>query len=164
MSFRFGGIEYRLVEEVIKNWKARYILRDESKTGISPWITMFDDMINRTADIALCSIWISAFDDKYDVSEYYNHECSTLMVPKPTRLSEMTAIYKTMTAEVWVSFGFFFFATGILLWSIAIVGIGERTAYVNISRAFLDIMNIATSHGIAIPRRQQRSMKILLMR
>lgn len=125
---------------------------------------MFDDLKNRIADIALCSIWISAFDDKYDISGYYNHECSTLMVPKPTRLSVITAIYRTLSAEVWISFGFFFFATGILLWSIAMVGIAERTVYVHLGRAFLDIMNIATLHGVYISQRQQRSINILLMR
>ncbi|KAJ6643303.1 hypothetical protein Bhyg_08262, partial [Pseudolycoriella hygida] len=162
-NFSFNGIEYQLVREITKNWKIRYILRDESKTGISPWITMFDDLKNRTADIAMCSIWISVFDDKYDVSGYYNHECNTLLIPKPKRLSEMTAIYKSLSGKVWLTFGLLFSATGFLLWSTAMVGIGDRSAYVSLSRTFLEIMNIATLHGVNTLRQQQISVKILLM-
>lgn len=164
MLFRFDGIEYRLVQEVIKNWKVKYILRDESRTGVSPWITMFEDLKNQTADIAMCSIWISVFDDKYDVSGYYNHECNTLLVPKPKRLSEITAIYKTLSGLVWLTFGLCFFTTGMLLWSSAIIGIAERTVFVNMSRTFLEVMNIATLHGVQTLPKQQTSIKILLMR
>lgn len=138
------------------------MLRDESKTGISPWITMFDDLENHTADLAMCSIWVSVFKDQYDVSSYYNHACNTLIVPMPKRLSEITAIYTTFSGEVWLTFGLLFFATGILLWGSAMIG--KQTVYVNVTRSLLEIMNIATSHGVDIFRTQRTSIKILLMR
>lgn len=163
--FRFDGIEYRLIHEVTKNWNVKHLMRDESKTGITPWITMFNDLENRTADLAMCSIWLKSIDDKYDYTAYYNHECSTLMVPKPKRLSEMTAIYKTLTGEVWLTFGLFFFATGLLLRSTAMMDVEvKRNVYVNMSEAFLDVTSIATQHGVNGFRKHQISTKILLMR
>ncbi len=162
LHFRFDGIEYNLVQEVIKNWRIKHILRDESITGITPWVTMFDDLENHTADLAMCSIWVSVFRDTYDVSSHYNHACFTLVVPKPKRLSEVTAIYTTFSGEVWFTFGLLCFATGILLWGSAMVG--KRTVYVSLSRSFLETMNIATSHGVDIFRTQRTSIKILLIR
>lgn len=162
--FRFDGIEYRLVREVIKNWNVTHILQDESKTGISPWIKMFDDLENHQADLSMCSIWVSVFKDQYDVSSYYNHACNTLIVPMPKRLSETTAIYTTFSGEVWITFGVLFLTTGLLLWASAMIGIVKRTAYVHLSRSFLEIMNIATSHGVEILQTQKISIKILLMR
>lgn len=125
---------------------------------------MFQDLENHTADLAMCSIWISDFDNTYDASMFYSHECNTLMVPKPKRLSEMTAIYTTFSGRVWLTFGLFCLATGIFLWSSAIIGIVDKSVYVNITRAFLEIMNIATLHGVDIFPRQQSSIKILLIR
>lgn len=162
LHFRFDGIEYRLVREVIKNWRVKHILRDESRTGISPWITMFDDLENHTADLAMCSIWVSVFKDQYDVSSYYNHACNTLIVPMPKRLSEITAIYTTFSGEVWLTFALLFIAAGIVLWGSGTIG--TQTVYVNVTRSFLEIMNIATSHGVEIFRTQRTSIKILLMR
>lgn len=164
-DFRFDGIEYHLVREVVKNWKIKYILRDVSKTGINPLITTFDDLKNDTADLALCSLW-SVLGDDYDISTYYNHECNTLMIPKPKRLSEMTAIYRTLSGYVWLTFGFFFFATGILLRVSGMVCTYVKgiAYYADVSNAFLDVMKIATSHGVDSFSRHQSSTKILLMR
>lgn len=125
---------------------------------------MFKDLQNHTADLAMCSIWISFFDNTFDASSFYSHECNTLMVPKPKRLSEITAIYTTFSGQVWLTFGLFCFATGIFLWGSAITGIVDKSVYVNITRAFLEITNIATLHGVHIFPRQQSSIKILLMR
>lgn len=163
--FRFDGIEYQLVREVVKNWKIKFILRDELKTGINPLTTMFDDLKNDTADIALCSLW-SVLDDSYDISTYYNHECNTLMIPKPQRLSEITAIYTTLSGYVWLSFGLFFFATGTLLrmTGMICIGVEKNTYYAKMSTAFVDVMSIATSHGVSSFWKHQSSAKVLLTR
>ena len=147
-----------------KNWRIKHVLLDESKTGRSPWITMFEDLQNHTSDLAMCSIWVSVFKDQYDVSSYYNHACNTLIVPMPKRLSEITAIYTTFSCEVWLTFGLLFFAAGILLWLSAMISSVKRTVYENLSRSFLEIMNIATSHGVDDLRTQRTSVKILLLR
>lgn len=124
---------------------------------------MFDDLIDDNSDVAMCAIWLYDYENKYDMSTYHNHECNTLLVPKPRRLSEITAIYTTLSGEVWVICLSFFFITGILLWSSAKIGIVEKTVYENIARSFLEVMNIATSHGV-VQFPSQHSIKMLLLR
>ncbi|XP_037050126.1 uncharacterized protein LOC119084312 [Bradysia coprophila] len=124
---------------------------------------MFDDLQNHTSDLAMCSIWVSVFKDQYDVSSYYSHACNTLIVPMPKRLSEITAIYTTFSGDVWLTFAVLFFATGLLLWISAMMGIVNRTVYVDLSRSLLEMMNIATSHGVDVLRAQKTSIKILLL-
>lgn len=163
MHSRFDGVEYHLLKQVTKNWKVKYILRDLSRTLISPWITMFEDLVNRTADIAMCSVWVTDYENRFDLATYHHHECATLLVPKPTKLSEITAIYTTLSGQVWLIFAFFFAATGMLMWSSAKLDTVQTAAYANFSRTFLEMINIATSHGVGhFPR--QHSIKILLMR
>lgn len=138
-------------------------MRDFAKTSISPWITMFDDLVNNTTDIAMCAVWLTEYENKYDVSTFHSHECTTLLVPKPTRLSEITAIYTTLSGQVWLLFGLCFFVTGLLVWQSAKMEMIEKLVYGNVSRTFLEVMNIATSHGIGyFPR--QNSIKLLLLR
>lgn len=165
LDFSFDGVEYRLIKHLLKSWKIQHILRDQSKTGLSPWVTMFVDLRNHTADLAMCSIWTSEIDDTYDVSSYYNHECNTLLVPKPKRLSEISAIYATLRTEVWFTFALLFFATAMLLWGCEMIDSKPKGIYfLNLSGSFLDVMNIATSHGVESFWKQKSSTKILLLR
>lgn len=124
---------------------------------------MFDDLKDHTADVAMCSIWVTLFDDGYDVSTYYNHECNTLLIPKPKRLSEITAIYTTLSAEVWIIFALLFFAMGILLRSSPLIDT-TKTVYGGMSDSFLDVMNVATTHGVPSFWKQQSSTKVLMTR
>lgn len=124
---------------------------------------MFEDLANDTADLA-CSIWLMLeYANEYDLSTFHSHECITFLVPKPKRLSEITAIYTTLSAQVWLVFGLCFFSTGVLMWSSARIQTMERNIYANFSRTFLELMNIATSHGVGyFPT--QHSINILLTR
>lgn len=123
-----------------------------------------DDLKNYTADLALCSVWLSGFDKKMDTSTYYNRQCGTFMVPKPKPLSQITAIYRTFQFYVWLTFGLFFFTTLVLLRTIVTFEFTESHQH-NLSGTFLDVMNIATAHGVSsLWKQQPRSTKILLMR
>lgn len=146
-----------------KNWKIIYNLRDLETASEPLYTILFNDLNNNTADIVMCSIWLSPYENKYDLSTFHELECGTLLVPRPKRLSEFTAIYTTLSGQVWLVFGICFFATGFSLWGSARIEIVERTVYMNVSRTFLEVMNIATSHGVRnFPR--QRSIKLLLLR
>lgn len=124
---------------------------------------MFEDLDNHTADIAMCSVWLTEYENRFDLSTHHHHECATLLVPKPKKLSEITAIYTTLSSQVWLIFAFCFAATGMLMWSSARIETGQRTVYGNFSRTFLEMINITTSHGVGhFPR--QNSIKILLIR
>lgn len=124
---------------------------------------MFDDLVNHTADIAMCSVWLTEYEKRFDLSTYHSHECATLLVPKPKKLSEITAIYTTLSSQVWLIFAFCFTVTGILMWSSARIETVQRTVYVNFGRTFLEMINITTWHGVShFPT--QHSITILLMR
>ncbi len=160
---RFDGTEYRLVEEVVKNWKVEYLFRDWSKTQQSPYVTMYADLLNHSADISMCAIWLSDHGYLYDLTTFHSHECHSMLVPKPTKFSEASAIYSTLSSVVWTVFGFSFVITGILLWAMAKIKIESKNRYVSIIRTFLDLTNVATSHGIDnLP--DQNSAKVLLLR
>lgn len=137
-------------------------MRDLEKSSKSP-LKMLEYLDEHKADIVMCNVWLTEREDKYDFTTFHNYECNTLMVPKPRRVSEITAIYTTLSAQVWLLFGLFFFVTGILLWVSAKIAMIENLIYVNVSRIFLDVISIATSHAVNyIPR--QHFMRILLLR
>lgn len=112
----------------------------------------------------MCSVWLTELDYyQYDLSTFHNHECYTLLTPKPVKLSEAVAIYKTFSGHIWITFGMCFFITGMLLWGSARIQSTEKTVYSNLSRTFLEVTNIATAHGVGyFPK--QHSINILLFR
>lgn len=109
-------------------------------------------------------MWLSELDYyEYDLSTFHNHECYTLLTPKPVKLSQVTAIYKAFSSQIWITFGICFFVIVLLLWGSARIQITEKTVYTNLSRTFLDVTKIATSHGVDhFPK--QHSINILLLR
>lgn len=152
------------MEEVVKNWKVEYLFRDWNKTNLSPYVTMYEDLLNHSADIAMCAVWLSDHDYKHDLTTFHSHECHSMLVPKPTKLSEATAIYSTLSYPVWILFGCSFFLTTFLLWGIAnFKVVPTKNRYISLARTFLDITDVATSHGLeSFP--EQNSVKILLFR
>ncbi|KAJ6620122.1 Zinc finger protein [Pseudolycoriella hygida] len=161
---RFDGVEYRLVREITKSWKIQHILRDKPHLGKTPFETTIDDLKNYTSDLAMCSVWLTGFDKKIDTSTHYSRQCGTLMVPKPKHLSKITAIYRTLKLNSWLTFGLFFFIVVILLRTSATFFHVSQSLHSDLSGSFLDVMNIATAHGAAsLWKQQPRSTKILLM-
>ena len=161
---RFDGIEYRLIQEVTKKWKITHILRDKPHTGKTSFETMMDDLANYTADLALCTVWLTGFEIRMDTSTYYNRHCGTLLVPKPRHLSEITTIYRTLKLNVWLTFGLCLITTVVLLKTSATFGV-TGSLHDDWGGTFLDVMNIATAHGVSsLWKQQPRSTKILLMR
>lgn len=124
---------------------------------------MYEDLLNHSADIAMCAVWLSDHGYKYDLTTFHSHECHSMLVPKPTKLNEATAIYTTLSYPVWIVFGFWFIMTGFLLWGIAKTKILIKNRYISLIRSFLDITNVATSHGLDnFP--DQNSVKVVLLR
>lgn len=112
----------------------------------------------------MCSVWLTELDYyKFDMSAFHNHECYTLLTPKPVKLSEVTAIYKTFSAQIWIVFGICLMSTGLLLWIIARAEATKTTVYTSLSRTFLEVIHIATAHGVGTFPKQQ-SINILLIR
>lgn len=162
------GIEYRLVHEVTRNWNVHSVHRDYSENVKDPWLNITNDISNDLTDMGMCSIWLDADRDmKFDLSTYYNQICATMVVPKPYRLNEVTAIYLSFEKWVWVCFLCSAVLTGFLLTWMAKVGtqIDRRykTVFAEGSRSVLEIISTATSHGFHA-NHKQTSINILLIR
>lgn len=166
--YRMDGIEYRLVQEVARNWNVLSVHRDYSENVKDPWLNITNDIIDDLIDMGMCSIWLDAERDmKFDLSTYYDHQCTTMVVPKPCRLNEVTDIYLPFRKWVWVFFLCSAVVTSLLLTYMAKVGAKMDRRYQAVfaegSRTVLEIVSTATSHGVHF-NPKQTSINILLIR
>lgn len=162
------GIEFRLVREVTKKWKKTFKLRDFSKVKINPYLSILLDLSNKTSDIAMCSLWlIEDIYKQYDLSTFYEKQCLVLLVPKPMKLNEATAIYTTLDTPVWLLFLFFFVLSTVLLNWIAKMeqNFNESSSvFTDLTFTIMETINTATSHSVVRFPTDQTSVKILLIR
>lgn len=124
---------------------------------------MYEDLLDHSADISMCAVWLSDHGYQFDLTTFHSHECHSMLVPKPTKLSEASAIYASLSHTVWTIFSFCFAVTGILLWGMAIIKIAKKNHYTSLVRTYLDLINVATGHGLNnLP--DQSSANVLLLR
>lgn len=162
------GTEIRFVKEVTKNWKKSYNFRDFSRTKLSPYITIMNDLANQSSDLAMCSIWLmEKYYERYDLTTFYGQLCSTLLVPKPRKLNEASAVYTTLSTFVWILFLCFFLLSTILLNSISRMEKSlyrRESQYIDFTRALMETINTVTSHAVYRFPSGQKSLQILLSR
>lgn len=164
------GTEIRFVKEMTKNWKKTFTFRDFSKTKVSPYRYVMNDLSNGTSDLAMCSIFILGKNhSRYDFTTFYEQICSTFLVPKPRKLNEATAIYTALSPFVRLLFLFL-----LVLWSLLLNFISKmekrlyqrESRYTDVTSAVLETINTATSHSVhRFPSQNgQVPVKILLTR
>lgn len=163
------GTEFRLVKEVTKNWMKTFKFRDFSRTKSAPYKLIMSDLSNRSSDLAMCSIWLlEKYYESYDLTTFYDQQCATLVVPKPKKLHEATAIYTALNTHVWLLFLSF-----LLLSSIALNFISKmekrfyqrESHYVDFTWTLIETVNVATSHSVhRFPSNSQVSLQIILIR
>lgn len=162
------GVEYRIIRAVTRGWKTSVVRRDISATVPNPWKTIMTDIADNRTDMGICSMWMNAKRaDQFDLSTFYDFQCHKFLVPRPTRLNEATAIYRTLSLAVWILFLCFFLVTGLLLMALSridtINSAADASMFNNFTRSMLEIVNIATGHGVnTIPK--QHSINVLLIR
>lgn len=166
-------MEYRIIRAATKGWRTWLVRRDFSATVPNPWKQIMTDIADNLTDMGICSMWMNAKRaDQFDLSTFYDFQCIKLLVPRPTRLNAASAIYRTFAVDVWCVFLFFCLITGLLLMSLSRIDYTiiycDKAAravpkYNNFTRAIMEIMNIATGHGVnKIPT--QHSLNVLLIR
>lgn len=112
--------------------------------------------------MGMCSTWLSEEHYKsYDLSKYYDFQCATFLVPKPTVITQASSIYLPLSRFVWSLFIGCLLLTGLLYNFLFQVmtrfnsvkrfftekrSISGELYY--LSTALLDAVNIATSHGL----------------
>ncbi|XP_037045738.1 uncharacterized protein LOC119081103 [Bradysia coprophila] len=161
------GTEFRFVQEMTKNWNKTFKFRDFSLVKYNPYVAILDDLASRDSDMSMCALWL--IEDTYkrfDLSTFYEDQCLVLLVPKPMKLNEATAIYTTLHAYVWLLVLFFF------LWYIVSLNVvakiesqlnGSTSAFVNFAVTVIETISAATSHSVTRFPNDQLSVKIILM-
>lgn len=106
------------------------------------------------ADIGLCSIWLSYQHIRdNDLSMYLDYQCVTFLVPRPFRKSEAFFIYFSLQTDVWLYFLGSLILIGLLLTffsRLSIFKAERRLPYRCLLKSYVEMINAATSHGIAI--------------
>lgn len=162
---RVFGIEYDFISDVTKNWKVSHKFLERNN-----WLGSLNNVSRGMADIGICSVWMLHETYKIvDFSSYFDFQCATFLVPRPTRKDNAAFIYLSMRPTTWGSFFLSFFLTWLLLFYISKVcsrfGLYPQNMlkYIQPSRAFLDLVNTVTTHGlVSFPK--PRPIRILLSR
>lgn len=128
---------------------------------------MFYDLGNQSSQLVICNVWLHWWHvAKWDMTNYFDYHCNTWVAPKPTKFNEATAVYRTLSSDVWMGYGFFFFLTVAMLAKISQIESKFTKTEIKLShfeRCFLEATNTATAHATAqCP--QQLSIRILLLR
>lgn len=151
---RKDGIEYRFVAELAKRWNLIEIAH--------PWtIQTFNmklrttDVLSGQADIAMGSIWMLLDRHrKFDLTSYFDIQCTTYLVPRPEIANAATNIYLCMSWKVWAALMISFCAIGVILTGLSWINSHLRNdglqnvLYQDLNRSFLDILSILTGHGV----------------
>lgn len=134
----------------------------------NPYAAILQDLSNQESDLAMCALWLMEdIHRNFDLSSFYEDQCLVLLVPKPMKLDEATAIYTTLDTYVWLLFLFFF------LWSIVSLNVvakvesqlnGSSSIFIDFTVTVMEIVGTATSHSVTHFPNDQLSVKIILMR
>lgn len=150
------GIEYRIISEITRNWKVNY------RTGVvigqgrnDPHMIALNDVKTGVTDLAICSIWLNY--DHYlvhDLTTFFDRQCITFLVPVNTLISEGSTIYISLSAAVWCLYIGSFISVGLVIIQLAriyyrsIHHSREFNTFAYLSECYMDLINIATLHGI----------------
>lgn len=145
---RYDGVEFRLISDIIRGWHVHY------NTSNRNWGDILSGLHTDETDIGLCSIWLS-YDhiQKYDLSMYLDYQCITFLVPRPFQKSEAYFIYFSLQMDVWLYFLLSMIIVGLLLTILSrffMFKVERRLPYRSLAVSFIEMINTATSHGIAI--------------
>lgn len=157
------GIEYRFLEVLTRHWQLKAV---EPISRPAEWDATLRYLREDKTDIAMCSIWLTSQRyTEFDLTNFYDYQCGTFLVPKPARLAIASNIYRPLSGLVWIMVIVSFVIPILFLKIASILGLrnGRDTIYSEVSRTYLDLLAIFTAHGVEyFPR--QTSIKIVLIR
>lgn len=94
----YEGLEYRIMQEVIKNWPSEYKIY----SGDELFKNIKLEVAAGVRDIGFGSFWdLSTVAYDVDMSFPYSQVCATFLVPKPSLLPYATFVYQPISAEFW---------------------------------------------------------------
>lgn len=142
------GVEIRLIQEIAKNWNLTY-------HALEGWSHLFTHTRERLSDLSLCSVWETEKNYKqFDLTIFFEHQCGTFIVQKPSYLNPATYIYIPFDFYVWMAFIAMFLTTTFLLKILTFFGFKicekrwKSSKFKSLTYSFLEILNTTTSHGM----------------
>lgn len=142
---RFDGIEYKLIQNILKNnWKIVHHIYNPSVSD--PYKLIIGELVNRTIDAGLCSIWLNLWHyRRTELTTYYDQSCLTFLVPTPKSMYEMTLTYNTFSRTVGALTVFCFLLTALTLTLFGLMH--ESSGRTDIVFHLMELLSILTSHG-----------------
>lgn len=135
------------IKDVSQGWNIEFII-------FSRRSDMMDHLTSRYIDMSTCSLWLTYNNHrKYDLVSYFDRQCITLMVPKQ-RYVYGSNIYLSLRNNIWLSVAISFIGIVLTLIIISRVSIylkihsSKQVPYRDIGIAIMEIVNVATSHGM----------------
>lgn len=107
------------------------------------------------------------FHSSFALSSYFDHQCLTLMVPRQKSINVATIIYVSLKSQIWLYFGIAFLSITFILTGISKLGIhlkmykAKDLPFRNLSNAFTEVINTATTHGMNNFHSFQTSIKFV---
>lgn len=145
----FDGLEYWFVEDVTRGWNVEYNVYNKN------WINVLNTVHEHENDMALCSIWLTERNhNSFSLSSYFDQQCLTMMVPRQKAINAAAVIYLSLKSSIWLYFGIAFVSIAFVLVGITKIGIHykmyepKNLPFRTLSNAFLEVVNIMTSHGM----------------
>lgn len=165
------GIYFRLFSEITRHWNTTLTVRSPiSNESWHPYQGTLADTKGGLFDTAICGVWITWENYReYDLTSTIDRHCITFLVPVQQLIKNGSTIYISLSGAVWALYVGTFVSTGII--SIILARIywtklnsgKEVRAFAFLSDSYMDLVNIASSHGIRrFPK--QNALKIIVMR
>ncbi|GAB0090954.1 uncharacterized protein DMENIID0001_057390 [Sergentomyia squamirostris] len=158
----YDGVEYNLIESITEGWNRGIVQRGFGDPKISPWTQIVKDVQSGEANVALCSPWLNIKHYRVtDLSQSYDQQCLTFLVPRPRIVTAASYIYLPFSGKVWFAYIACLIGIALILHYFVNRDFIRSNDLSSLEVVFLEVINIATSHGATrFPR--QVPIKILL--
>uniref|UniRef100_A0A3F2ZDC6 Ionotropic glutamate receptor C-terminal domain-containing protein n=1 Tax=Lutzomyia longipalpis TaxID=7200 RepID=A0A3F2ZDC6_LUTLO len=157
------GVEYNLINSITEGWRKGITIRYFDDHKVSPWTKIVNDVQDGISNIGLCSPWLNIKHYRVvDLSHSYDLQCLTFLVPRPQIVTPASYIYLPFSGMVWVVYIICLIATAFILHYFVNREFIRATELSSLEVVFLEVINIATSHG-ATRFPKQVPIKILLV-
>lgn len=137
------------IKDISKDWNVEFVIFPSRSI-------MMQQLNSRKIDMSTCSLWLK-YDNylQFDLVSYFDRQCITLMVPKQQYLFSAANIYLSLGNSIWLSVAISFIGITVALVVISRLSVNlnihqpQKMPYHKIGIAVMEMINVATSHGMS---------------
>ena len=144
----YDGVEFQFLKEIFRGWTVNIFDRSFLVDSGDIYEKIAADVANRRTMMGMCSMWLTSYRyNQLDLSDHFSYLCGTFLVPKPKPMTQASYIYLPLSSCVWIIILVTLLATTLLYFLMYPSKAKDQKMEVFFT-AFLDIINIVTSHGL----------------